>query len=73
MQDKRYNISTEDKIMYAKVGNLAQLYQFFINNYCDGNKNVVLGVMNDYVYCLKDTFQLNYVLDLSLFRVHNII
>ena len=47
IQDKKYNISNEDKIMYARVDNLAQSYQHFINNYCDGDKNAVLGQMND--------------------------
>lgn len=60
IQDKRYNISNEDKIMYARVDNLAQSYQHFINTYCDGDKNVVLGQMNDYACCFKDTFQPNY-------------
>lgn len=60
IQDKRYNISNEDKIMYARVDNLAQSYQHFINNYCDGDKNVILGPMNDYAYCFKDTFQPDY-------------
>ncbi len=59
IQDKRYNISNEDKIMYARVDNLAQSYQHFINNYCNGNKNVVLGPMNDYACSFKDTFQPN--------------
>lgn len=60
IQDKRYNISNEDKIIYARVDNLAQSYQHFINTYCDGDKNVVLGQMNDYACCFKDTFQPNY-------------
>lgn len=60
IQDKKYNISNEDKIMYARVDNLAQSYQHFINNYCDGDKNAVLGQMNDYACCFKDIFQPNY-------------
>lgn len=60
IQDKRYNISNEDKIMYARVDNLAQSYQHFINNYCNGDKNVVLGPMNDYACSFKDTFQPNF-------------
>lgn len=59
IQDKRYNISNEDKIMYARIDNLAQSYQHFINNYCNGDKNVVLGPMNDYACSFKDTFQPN--------------
>ena len=57
IQDKQYNISNDDKIMYARVDSLAQSYQHFIDNYCDGNKNVVLNQMKDYAFCFMDTFR----------------
>lgn len=57
VQDKRYNISNEDKITYARVDNLALSYQHFINNYCEGNKNAVLGQMKDYALCFMQTFR----------------
>lgn len=57
VQDKRYNISNEDKIMYARVDNLALSYQHFINSYCKGDKNVVLGQMKDYALCFMQTFR----------------
>ncbi len=57
VQDKRYSISNEDKLMYARVDNLALSYQHFINNYCDGNKGVVLGQMKDYALCFMQTFR----------------
>lgn len=57
VQDKQYNISNEDKIMYARVDNLALSYQNFINNYCDGDKNVILGQMKDYALCFMQTFR----------------
>ena len=47
IQDKRYNITNEDKIMYARVDKLALSYQHFINTYCNGNKNVILSQMKD--------------------------
>lgn len=57
VQNKTYNISNEDKIMYARVDNLAQSYQHFINNYCHGNKNVVLNQMKDYAKCFIQNFR----------------
>lgn len=60
VQDKRYSISNEDKIMYARVDKLALSYQHFINTYCGGNKNVVLGPMKDYATCFMQTFRPDY-------------
>lgn len=57
IQDKQYNISNDDKIMYARVDSLAQSYQHFIDHYCNGNKNVVLNQMRDYARCFSDTFR----------------
>lgn len=57
IQNKQYNISNEDKLMYARVDSLAQSYQHFINNYCDGDKNVVLGQMKEYALCFMQTFR----------------
>ena len=48
IQDRTYNIANEDKQMYARVDHLSQSYQHFINTYCGGDKNVVLGAMHDY-------------------------
>lgn len=56
VQDKRYSISNEDKLMYARVDNLALSYQHFINKYCNGDKNIVLGQMKDYALCFMQTF-----------------
>lgn len=57
IQDRRYNISNEDKITYARVDRLAQSYQHFISNYCEGNKNVVLDRMKPYALCFMQIFQ----------------
>ncbi len=56
IQDKRYNISNEDKIMYARVDRLAQSYQHFIATYCNGNKSVVLEPMKEYAQCFIRNF-----------------
>ena len=60
IQDKRYSISNEDKIMYGRVDKLALSYQHFINTYCGGDKNVVLGPMKDYAACFMQTFRPDY-------------
>ena len=57
VQDKQYNIANEDKLMYARVDNLALSYQHFINNYCAGNKNVILDQMKDHALCFMHTFR----------------
>ena len=43
--------------MDARLDNLAQSYQHFISNYCDGNKNVVLDEMKSYAECFRKTFR----------------
>ena len=55
IQDKRYSITKEDKLMYVRIDNLAQSYQHFINNYCGGNKNNILDQIKDYAYCFMQT------------------
>lgn len=57
IQDKRYNISAEDKISYSRVDQLAQSYQHFINHYCNGDKSVVLSQLKDYATCFMHTFR----------------
>lgn len=57
IQDRNYNITNEDKLMYARIDHLSQSYQHFINTYCGGNKNVVLGPMHDYAVCFMNTFR----------------
>ncbi|MBQ4650538.1 MAG: DUF262 domain-containing protein [Firmicutes bacterium] len=57
IQDKKYNISKEDGLMYARLDHLAQSYQHFISTYCNGDKNVVLGSMKDYAHCFRKIFR----------------
>lgn len=57
IQDKQYNISNDDKIMYARVDSLAQSYQHFIDHYCNGDKSVILNQMKDYAICFRSTFK----------------
>lgn len=59
VQDKKYNISNEDKLMYARLDHLSQSYQHFVNTYCGGNKDVVLREMRDYATCFMETFKLD--------------
>lgn len=60
VQDKKYNISVEDKIAYYRVESLAQSYQHFITNYCNGDKNVVLDQLKDYANCFRTNFDPKY-------------
>lgn len=57
IQNKKFSISNEDKLMYARVDHLAQSYQHFINKYCSGDKNVILGQLKEYAMCFRRTFQ----------------
>lgn len=57
IQDKKYTINNDDKIMYARVDSLAQSYQHFIDHYCNGDKNVILNQMKGYACCFMDTFK----------------
>ena len=59
IQDKQYNISNEDKLMYSRVDRLAQSYQHFINKYCGGNKNIVLDQMKEYAECFRNNLKPN--------------
>lgn len=57
IQDKKYNISLEDKLMYARVDRLALSYQHFINMYCAGKKSIVLEPMKEYAQCFMKCFR----------------
>ena len=57
VQNKKYNIAVEDKIMYARVDKLAQSYHHFINNYCKGDKNEILSPLKEYANCFRKTFR----------------
>ena len=57
IQDKQYNISNDDKIMYGRVDSLAQSYQHFIDHYCNGDKSIILNQMKDYAVCFRNTFR----------------
>lgn len=60
LQDKKYSISAEDKIVYSRLDHLAKSYQDFIERYCDGDKSVVLGPMAEYAKCFANTFKPEY-------------
>lgn len=57
IQDKQYNVLSEDKIVYARVDHLAKSYQDFINKYCEGNKEVVLSLLPSYAKCFVKAFR----------------
>lgn len=57
LQDKKYNISGEDKIAYSRLDRLAKSYQDFINDYCKGDKSVVISRMAIYANTFYKTFR----------------
>lgn len=57
IQDKQYNVVSEDKIVYARVDHLAKSYQDFINKYCEGNKDVVLSLLSSYAKVFEKAFR----------------
>lgn len=67
IQDKHYNVVSEDKIVYARVDHLAKSYQDFINKYCEGNKGVVLSLLSSYAKNFEKAFRPE-ICDTSLTR-----
>lgn len=65
IQDKRYSVSAEDKAVYSRVDHLSKSYQEFINNYCGGDKSVVLAPMAEYAKCFAENFKPEYC-DMSM-------
>lgn len=57
IQNRAYNITNEDKLMYARVENLALSYQHFIKTYCGNDKGVVLRQMKAYAKCFMQIFR----------------
>lgn len=60
LQNKKYNISAEDKMVYSRLDHLSKSYQDFIERYCSGDKSVVLAPMAEYAKCFMDTFKPEY-------------
>lgn len=56
VQNSKYGVTTEDKVMYARVDRLAKSYQHFINTYCQGDKNEILSTMKEYADCFREIF-----------------
>lgn len=56
IQNPKYNVSTEDRISYSRLGHLAQSYQDFVETYCQGDKNVVLASLPEYAIKFRETF-----------------
>lgn len=57
LQDKSFDISSEDKIAYSRLDKLSKSYQDFINSYCNGDKNIVLSKMSEYANTFYRTFR----------------
>ena len=59
-QDKKYPISSEDRISYNRLDRLALSYQHFINTYCNGDKSVVLDKLKPYATRFQEIFRPEY-------------
>ena len=56
VQNSKYKVSAEDKIIYSRLDHLAQSYQDFIKSYCNGDKQIILAPMASYAKKFKETF-----------------
>ena len=56
VQNPKYKVSAEDKIVYSRVDRLALSYQDFIKKYCDGDKRPVLNSMGEYANRFREIF-----------------
>lgn len=61
IQDKRWQITAEDKVAYGRVDRLAASYKDMIRRYCAGNKHAVLDEMADYAKDFHDSFDPDFV------------
>ena len=57
IQNKKYSISTEDKLIYARTDRLSNSYQSFVDNYCGGSKQIILSSLREYAELFRKTFQ----------------
>lgn len=57
IQNKKYSISTEDKLIYARTDRLSNSYQSFVDNYCGGSKQLILSSLKEYAELFRKTFQ----------------
>lgn len=65
IQDKKYNVSAEDKVLYSRIDRLAKSFQHFVNTYCGGDKQVILSNLKEYAECFAQTFKPSYC-DMSI-------
>lgn len=56
VQNSKFKVSAEDKIVYGRLDRLALSYQDFIKKYCGGNKKLILDSMADYASKFRDIF-----------------
>lgn len=57
IQNRKYNVPVERKLEFSRIDQLAKSYQTFIRDFCDGDKNVILGPLADYAHCFAQTFR----------------
>ena len=59
-QNKKYPITSEDRISYNRVDRLALSYQHFVNTYCHGDKNIILNELKPYATRFQEIFRPEY-------------
>lgn len=57
IQNKKYNVSIQDKQVYSRIDSISNSYQHFIKTYCNGDKNTVLCSMKEYAELFYHTFK----------------
>lgn len=63
VRNGEYDVSTEDKLVYSKWQKLFHSYKHFVENYMNGDKNVLMQELNKYAKTFKKYFDPNCVSD----------
>lgn len=56
VQNSVFGVNADDKALYARADHLAKSYQYFVSNYCNGDKDVVLSPLKEYADIFRKTF-----------------
>ena len=57
IQDKKYNLSVEEKLIYSRIDHLSSSYQHFIGNHCGGDKQEILAQLKETALLFQTLFQ----------------
>lgn len=66
IQSKKYAVTADDKNnLYSRIDRLAKSYQHFVDTYCGGDKQTILGDLKEYAECFARIFKPTYC-DMSI-------